>query len=242
VNRLLHAVARGTMVAGLLHGGGSELPAQTVGGMVVGDSSRNPLSKVRVHLLDSASAATVDSAITDSVGIFYLNARRPGVYSVVFLRTGAVPRSAGRWGLAADSVQLATFVLPEGIERTAYTEADVDKPGALVPRNPAPRYPQALRDKGINGNARIRFIIDTTGRLVPESFTVLFATAPEFVDAIRAVMGDWRFFPAQKGGVAVREVVCMPLTFRVQLANAGALDAQWREWYAHPSCPMSQSP
>jgi TonB family protein len=241
VNRIPTSFIRAAAIAALLPCG-ADAAAQTVGGTVMGDLSRRPLSAVRVRLVDSVSAAAVDSATTDSTGVFYLSAPKAGTYAVEFLRAHAVPHWSLHWRLGSDGFQQASFVLPEGIERTAYAEADVDKPAAPVPRNTAPRYPPDLRNRGMNGNVRVQFIIDTTGTVVEGSLKILFATAPEFGEATRDASGSWKFYPAKKGAALVRQIVCMPLTFRVEFANAKALDAQWDDWRAHPTCPGSRAP
>src|SRR5690242_2676674 len=83
--------------------------AQMVGGRVIGDSTRRPLANVQIRLIDSATKQTVDSAHTDSAGIFYTTAPRPGTYSLILSREHSVPRFSGRWSLAtADAFQQAT--------------------------------------------------------------------------------------------------------------------------------------
>jgi TonB family protein len=220
-------------LAGSLH-------AQTIGGRILGDSSKRPIPGVRVVLVDSATRDGLDSAVTDTAGIFYASATQGGAMFLRLERRDAVPRFSPTWHLAQDAFQQVTFLLPEGIERTAYAQGHVDQEAAPLPRNTPPRYPIALRDRGVIGNVRIRFIVDTTGRMIPESFHVVSATAREFVDGVRAVMDTWRFYPARRAGVLVREVVCMPLVFRLStVRDSRQLDSQSTAWRAHPDCPSS---
>jgi periplasmic protein TonB len=213
---------------------------QTIGGRVLGDSSKHAIAGVRVALVDSASGQVIDSTVTDTSGIFYATAGRNGTFFVRFERAGAVPRFSPRYRLTGDAFQQGTFLLPEGIERTAYASADVDVKAAPVARNPGPRYPRGLRNRGINGNVRIQFIVDTTGLAVLASLRILTATAPEFADAVRDVIGQWKFYPGKRGGVPVRVLVCMPLSFRVSGgANERQLDAEFASWQQHPECPSS---
>jgi TonB family protein len=220
-------------LAGCLH-------AQTIGGRVLGDSSKRPIPGVRVVLVDSVTRDGLDTAVTDSAGIFYTNAAQSGAMFLRLERRDAVPRFSPTWHLAQDAFQQVTFLLPEGIERTAYPRREVDQEAAPDPRNTPPRYPTALRDRGVIANVRIRFIVDTTGRMIPESFHVVSATAPEFVDAVRAVMDTWRFYPARRAGLLVRELVCMPLVFRLStVRDSRQLDSQYTAWRTHPDCPTS---
>src|SRR4051812_46871181 len=65
--------------------------AQTVGGQIGGAPSRQPLAAVRALLIDSVSGKEVDSGVTDTSGVFYLNAPKAGVYFLRFGRIGALP-------------------------------------------------------------------------------------------------------------------------------------------------------
>jgi 5-hydroxyisourate hydrolase-like protein (transthyretin family) len=62
--------------------------AQILGGHVVEATSGRSIARLRVRLVrasgDSASRATVDSALTDAGGLFQLSAPAPGAYQVVF--------------------------------------------------------------------------------------------------------------------------------------------------------------
>jgi len=215
--------------------------AQMVGGRVIGDSTRHPLAGVQVRLIDSATKQAVDSARTDSAGIFYTTAPKPGTYSLILSRENSVPRFSGRWTLATvDAFQQATFVLPEGIERIAYTDADVDERVRPVPGNRGPRYPEGLRAKHIAGNVRVRFVVDEEGYVILRTVRVLESTRPEFAQAVQASVGDLRFFPAKRNGVAVAQIACMPMSFRIDPGpDVKQLDVQYDEWVAHPACPTN---
>jgi len=209
-----------------------------VGGRVVGDSTHHPLAGVLVRLVDSASTQVVDSATTDSAGIFYTTAPKPGTYSLLLTRANAAPRATSNWTLGSpEAFQQGTFTLPEGAEAAAYTEAQVDVRVGTVPGNPGPRYPTSLRAKGTPGNVRIRFIVDTTGRIVPGSLRILFASHPDFAAAVEAIASQWKFVPAMRNGVPVAQIACMPMTFRVDFGKAKQLDAQFDDWVKHPGCP-----
>lgn len=207
-------------------------PAQIVGGRVIGDSSRMALPAVRVVLIVSETHRPVDSAVTDSTGTFYLNAPKPGTYFLRFDRLNTVSRISPMWTLAGDAFQQGEFVLDEGVERTAYMEADVDKPAGASPNNQPPRIPRSARDHGTPGHVLAQFIVDTTGHMLPESFRVLGATSPEFVDAAKSVIPDFKFFPAILGGKPVRQVVCMPFTWEPSGEAPREFYAEMATWQA----------
>lgn len=83
------------------------------------------------------------------------------------------------------------------------------------PRNPAPSYPALLRARGVEGEAVLRFVVDTTGRVEPGSAVVLSADDPAFGAAVLRVLPRLRFTPARVGGRAVRQLVQQAFRFEV---------------------------
>lgn len=76
---------------------------------------------------------------------------------------------------------------------------------------PAPEYPFALRQAGIEGSVAVEFEVDTAGRVV--TARALNGTTPEFAQAaVRAVL-KWRFEPGRKDGRAVPFRMVVPIGF-----------------------------
>jgi protein TonB len=94
-----------------------------------------------------------------------------------------------------------------------FEAAMVDEPVAPDPRNPPPRYPEALRAAGVGGRAVARFVVDTLGRVEPGTVRVASPDDPRFADAAREALGRMRFRPARAGGVRVRQLVELPFAF-----------------------------
>jgi protein TonB len=92
----------------------------------------------------------------------------------------------------------------------------VEVPVVLDTRSPMPRYPQLLRDAGVEGVARLQFVIDTLGRVEPRSVKVVETTHPAFALAVQAALPHMRFAPARVGSHAVRQLVEFPLQFRLR--------------------------
>jgi hypothetical protein len=67
-----------------------------------------------------------------------------------------------------------------------------------LPGNPPPRYPQQLRDGGIEGYVTLKFVTDARG--IPDSTTIQIveSTDSSFADAVRRAIPLWRF---DSGGV-----------------------------------------
>lgn len=76
---------------------------------------------------------------------------------------------------------------------------------------PAPEYPFALRQAGIEGSVVVEFEVDTAGQVV--TARALNGTTPEFAQAaVRAVL-KWRFEPGRKDGRAVPFRMVVPIGF-----------------------------
>lgn len=97
-----------------------------------------------------------------------------------------------------------------------YFDFQVEKPAASAPGSPGPRYPDILRSGGVEGEVLARFEVDTTGRVVVSTFTVLRSTHALFEQAVRSSLPNMRFLPAEVGGRKVRQLVQQPFVFNLQ--------------------------
>jgi protein TonB len=79
-----------------------------------------------------------------------------------------------------------------------------------------PRYPESLRQAGVEGRVLVRFVVDTLGKIDMTSVQVLESTHDLFVRAVRDVLGNFRFKPAESGGHRVRAMAEMPFEFRIR--------------------------
>ena len=103
-----------------------------------------------------------------------------------------VPTSPGSPGLAPPAPDVA------------YAVDQVEVAVVLDPRSPLPRFPQLLKDSGVEGMARLQFVVDTLGRVELESVRVVDATHPLFAAAVQATLPRMHFSPARAGNHRVR--------------------------------------
>ncbi len=96
----------------------------------------------------------------------------------------------------------------------AFFEFQVETPAAYA-GGTGPRYPDAERAAGKEGEVLAQFIVDTTGRAEVASFKVLKASDPAFVAAVKSALPDMRFTPARVKGRAVRQLVQSPFSFNI---------------------------
>jgi protein TonB len=84
-----------------------------------------------------------------------------------------------------------------------------------IVRTSAPRYPEPLRQAGVDGRVLIRFVVDTMGRIEPSSVQVLASTHALFTRAVLDALGGFSFRPAEAGGRRVEAAAEMPFEFSI---------------------------
>lgn len=89
----------------------------------------------------------------------------------------------------------------------------VDREVVPWPTNPVPRYPAELRALRLQGSVSVRFVVDTTGRVIMESVMVDGATHERFTDAVIDALRRCRFTPAELRGRKVNQLVSQSFVF-----------------------------
>jgi protein TonB len=96
-----------------------------------------------------------------------------------------------------------------------YFEFQVEKPVVQAPGSPSPRYPDILRQAGVEGEVLAQFVVDTTGRAEPGSYKVLKSSHDLFAQSVRSALPGMRFIPAEVGGRKVKQLVQQPFAFAI---------------------------
>ncbi|HEX5831066.1 MAG TPA: TonB family protein [Gemmatimonadaceae bacterium] len=124
-------------------------------------------------------------------------------------------------GLAEDSVQLvlATDVRPGS---SAVVQplllARVPRYRATFTRalpGPRPHYPANLLAAGVDGEVRVRYVVDDQGHVEPGSVALASATSNEFAHAVLSTVPGMRHSPMTVAGCATRSWVEAPFVFKV---------------------------
>lgn len=84
-----------------------------------------------------------------------------------------------------------------------------------IERSVKPRYPEALRQSGIDGRVIVQFTVDTAGRVEPSSIRILSSTHDLFTRAVRDALVQFRFTPAAVGDRRVPALAEMPFEFQI---------------------------
>jgi len=96
-----------------------------------------------------------------------------------------------------------------------YFEFQVEKPVVPAPGSVSPRYPDMLRQAGVEGEVLAQFVVDTTGRAEPGSLKILKSSHDMFVQSVKNALPNMKFIPAEVGGRKVKQLVQQPFTFSI---------------------------
>ena len=96
-----------------------------------------------------------------------------------------------------------------------YYEFQVEKPVQQIPGTGAPRYPDALRSSGVEGEVQAQFVVDENGKAEVGTFKVLKATNDLFASAVRSALPNMRFYAAEVGGKKVKQLVQQSFQFKL---------------------------
>ena len=136
---------------------------------------------------------------------------------VAVLRTGGLVRYMSALQTACPSEPQS--VRAAAVERDEpYLEAVVEERPERR-RSPPARYPEVLRQAGIEGRVLLEVVIDTTGHAEPGSIRVITSTHQLFEGPAREVVQGSLYSPGKIKGRAVRVRVQMPINFSIGRAG-----------------------
>jgi protein TonB len=96
-----------------------------------------------------------------------------------------------------------------------YFEFQVEKPVVPAPGSTSPRYPDMLRQAGVEGEVLAQFVVDTTGKAEAGSLKILKSSHDLFIQSVRNALPQMKFIPAEVGGRKVKQLVQQPFTFSI---------------------------
>jgi protein TonB len=107
----------------------------------------------------------------------------------------------------------ASGIVPTGGE---VFQVDVvqEKPEMLS--HPPLVYPELLKQAGIEGSVVVRAIVDTSGRIEPNSIAIISSPNPGFDQPARNLVLKSLYRPARVYGRAVRVLIEQPINFQLQ--------------------------
>jgi len=97
-----------------------------------------------------------------------------------------------------------------------FRSSEVERLVLPLADNPRPEYPRSMLSARIEGQVLVRFVVDSAGRVDPASMRVLQSTNRHFARAVRAVLPELHFRPAQLLGRNVDMIVEQAFRFEVR--------------------------
>ena len=140
------------------------------------------------------------------------------------MQTALAPAGSGEGGASASGGEKATAGSPAAHTSSAATSgAATSGEGAYSPAifaadylsNPRPAYPPLARRRGEEGQVLLRVLVSTAGRAAQLELQQSSGSAL-LDEAAQAAVRQWKFVPAQRGGVAVESRVLVPIVFRLE--------------------------
>ena len=136
------------------------------------------------------------------------------------IRIPVIARPAGRLDSVVRAINVPSQTIGESYAvslqaslaaggREAVSELQTAIPArraTLIGRFPVPRYPTGLATSGIGGEVRVRFDVDTLGRPIMNTFTVVKSPHPSLSTAVKNVVPTMRFEPARTQGPVPRTI------------------------------------
>jgi TonB family protein len=114
-----------------------------------------------------------------------------------------------------DAIDVGLAAPKVAADTTAYFEFQVEQPVTVTEGNPPPVYPEALAKAHVSGTVLVQFVVSTDGTAEMNTFKVLKSSNGSFTDAVRDVLPNFHFVPAEVGGRRVRQLVQMPFGFKI---------------------------
>jgi protein TonB len=96
-----------------------------------------------------------------------------------------------------------------------YFEYQVEVPVEPIASTIHPKYPEALRSSGVQGQVIAQFVVNENGRVDVGTFKVLNSDNPAFTQAVREELSSMRFKPARIGNQTVSQFVQQPFVFKL---------------------------
>ena len=149
-------------------------------------------------------------------------ARRPAFAALLFIAASGLALYGCRTAATVKKPEPRVHELPTIVttatRKTAsnpYHEFQVDKPATPAPGNAGPRYPELLRETASGGEVLAQFVVDADGNVEVASLKILKSSHELFAQAVKDMLPQMKFIPAEVKGAKVKQLVQQPFTFAI---------------------------
>ena len=95
-----------------------------------------------------------------------------------------------------------------------FSADQVEKPADVAGRRPLDvTYPPELFAAGVGGGVLVEFVVDTSGRIEADTYSIVSSSNPLFSQAVNRALQSVMYTPATKNGRPVRQAVQQPFSF-----------------------------
>src|SRR6267154_922582 len=108
----------------------------------------------------------------------------------------------------------ATWTELTPVARQVFMDSIVQQKPQMLSHPPL-RYPEQLRQAGIEGRVVIRLIVDATGRIEPTVVKIITTANPGFNEPAKRMILGARYRPGEVHGHAMRVVLDQPIDFKL---------------------------
>jgi len=223
-SRVLRRSAEVRRYATLLIAVGQRLRTSSLSLVTLGEPSAHLRQRITIMSASKPRHPVLQSLVVAPIVLSALivacSARNPGARTAgeaAKPQVAAEGVMAGRANADSSSASPATEQSPASGKRTPSNPMNLESP--VVLGGPSPRYPDALRVAGVEGEVVAQFVVDTSGRALPGSIKVISASSPEFVESLRAALPGIRFKAPGLEGKRVRQLVQHTFTFKLAQAR-----------------------
>ena len=129
---------------------------------------------------------------------------------ILWSRQGELKPKKRKKGDLSPAAEIAQLVQ----QFSVFTADQVDRPAHVDSTQlTRPIYPDSLYQNMVPGRVLAEFVVDAKGDVNLDTFNVVNATHPAFVEAVRYSLRNQQFVPAVRKGITVQQVVQLPFTF-----------------------------
>jgi TonB family protein len=192
----------------------STLPAQSISGRVILDSTGTPASGTVVVLI-SDSARVLAQTHADAQGVFAIASEQPGSFRLGFFLGARDAMVSPPFALDTGAYVEREFRVPAGVAALGdiALEKDVTKTVLLRPKNPSPAYPDAFARQAVRGIVRLLFVVNEKGDPEMSTVQVIGASNEAFVEPVLKALRKSHYWPAEKDGRRVAQLTQLTVDF-----------------------------
>jgi len=178
---------------------------------------------LRAAVLGGLAVVAIVAACSNRVGGDLVGPQPAGGKVVAAPAAQDVRPGAGAQTLTAKDS--AAVVAARATRPKGFFEYKITKDAAFVPGSLFPKYPDILKQAGVEGTVVVGFVVDTTGLADVNTIKIFKSSHALFTKSVIAAVPDMRFTPALVDGHKVRQLLMEPFVFAMADTTKASIQA-----------------